>query len=383
MPARAQILDTLLPAGIPGYGTPFGVTLPHDSRRADTATGWNFGDITWSPSLALSTGYDSAPNGGPASPLLCATPALQFSDLAAGLGAYASAAATRYPTSTGANTATTTLAAGFSGPPGPNTPVLGAGYVAGAQSAYSFTTAARSQPLKFSVAQARAADGWNTGLVTLTPELSAAQFWFPTLPQENRTDVRESLTASYAPGGPLTAITAVHITESDARTTRLNNSTAEALAGLSDMADGLWTVRGLAGFASRRSRAGRALNTPVLELSLDWLPTRLTQVRLTAAREVDDPDQIEAAPYTVTQAKLELHQAYLRSVTIDGSASFGAANFAASRLREFLAGTEVSVTDALDAHLSVSASYVFNDRQANLLRAANEHVVTVGLTWRP
>jgi hypothetical protein len=32
---------------------------------------------------------------------------------------------------------------------------------------------------------------------------------------------------------------------------------------------------------------------------------------------------------------------------------------------------------------AVNAEYRFNDRQANNLRAANEHVVTLGLAWTP
>jgi len=33
--------------------------------------------------------------------------------------------------------------------------------------------------------------------------------------------------------------------------------------------------------------------------------------------------------------------------------------------------------------VAISASYAFNDRQANFLNAANQHIFTVGVTWSP
>ena len=38
---------------------------------------------------------------------------------------------------------------------------------------------------------------------------------------------------------------------------------------------------------------------------------------------------------------------------------------------------------AAQHRLALNAAYEFNDRQANFLRAANEHVVTIGATWTP
>ena len=47
----------------------------------------------------------------------------------------------------------------------------------------------------------------------------------------------------------------------------------------------------------------------------------------------------------------------------------------------YRAGTSLSWQ--LNTILALNAAYAFNDRQANFLRAANEHVVTIGATWTP
>jgi len=52
-------------------------------------------------------------------------------------------------------------------------------------------------------------------------------------------------------------------------------------------------------------------------------------------------------------------------------------------LHEFLATGEVSAQWQLTPALAAEAVYCFNTRQANALSAANEHVVTMGLTWTP
>ena len=70
-------------------------------------------------------------------------------------------------------------------------------------------------------------------------------------------------------------------------------------------------------------------------------------------------------------------------MTLDGSLRVAHANYTGVALRETLFSTDDGVQWQLNAALAVQADYVFNDRQANYLRAANEHVVTLGLKWTP
>jgi hypothetical protein len=58
------------------------------------------------------------------------------------------------------------------------------------------------------------------------------------------------------------------------------------------------------------------------------------------------------------------------------------AAFLRSSLRETLFGVTASLTWQMNENLALSAGYSLQDRQAGSLRAANEQVVTLGLSWR-
>ena len=220
-------------------------------------------------------------------------------------------------------------------------------------------------------------------MFTLKPELSTTTTQFPSLEAENRTDNREGLTTTYLPGGPVDLLLRLQATQSDYRTPLLNAETNQALAGLLDTADGLWTFSALAGAAQRLPRTGPALLAPVLEAGLDWMPTELDRLRLTLMREIDDPEDISATPYTLTQEKLSLTHEYLTDVLFRLSEQASNAAYLQSSDRETLFSSDAGVSWQLNPDLALDGDYAFNDRQANYLRAANEHVVTIGLTWTP
>jgi hypothetical protein len=50
-------------------------------------------------------------------------------------------------------------------------------------------------------------------------------------------------------------------------------------------------------------------------------------------------------------------------------------------LIETITQTDAAIAWRLNSTLKFSADYEFNDRQANHLRAANEHVATLSLAW--
>ena len=163
----------------------------------------------------------------------------------------------------------------------------------------------------------------------------------------------------------------------------LNAETNQALAGLVDTADGLWTFSALAGAAQRLPRSGPALLAPVLEAGLDWMPTELDRLRLTLMREIDNPEDISATPYTLTQEKFSLTHEYLTDVLFHLSEQAANAAYIQSSDRETLLSSDAGVRWQLNPDLALDGDYAFNDRQANYLRAANEQVVTIGLTWTP
>ncbi len=383
-PAQAFELDALLPDDLPGYGTPFGVTDFARLRRVDDSAGIRIGGLEIDPALTLGSGYDSAPNGSPTgSALLRETPSIALQDTELGLGAFAAGDFTQLPQNNAQNTSGGTVALGERLLLPRETITAGAAYAAAQETGFALSLLPSATPQAFTLADARADDKIGFGQFFLTPGIDIATFRFNQDAAQNRTDYRESLKTEYQPGGPGRLVLLLHATQQRYQSPYFNAGTNEILAGFEDDAAGLWTLRLLAGVARRDGQFAGGLTAPVLEAGLDWMPGDLDRVRLTVAREIDDPDQISVAPYTLTQARLSLVHEYLRNVILSAAATVANAAYLRSSLRETLAGTDAAVDWHLNAHLALNADYAFNDRQANYLSAANEHVVTFGMTWTP
>jgi hypothetical protein len=178
-------------------------------------------------------------------------------------------------------------------------------------------------------------------------------------------------------------VTLLQATQSQYQQNIFNANTYGALAGVADEATGLWQIRLLAGAASRQPAVGKAMTQPVLEASMSWMPTEIDSLSLDLAREIDDPDQESAEGYTLSEAEVSFAHEYLRNVVITGSGQVGRAVYFDSSLIETLFNVLISANWRLNRALSVDATYAFNDRQANELAAANENIITIGVTWTP
>lgn len=380
--ARGQMLDSVLPDGIPGYGDPSSVTAPHPAQQL-TPLPWQFGGVSVVPSVALAGGYDSAPNGAAGSVVVAVTPQVLVTDPLLGLGAFASGAWARYPQDQAQNTSGPTLAVGESVVLPREIITLSGGILHTQETGFDISTIDIIQPVPFTLTDLRASDAITLGQFSLTPALSVTTFRFPDEAVQNRRDDRERATLAYLPGSPLSLVVRLQATQSLYRDPAFNADTEALLAGLVDTADGLWTFSALAGFAQRRPRQGTTLVAPVLEARLDWLPSELDHVRLTVAREIDDPDEISAVPYTLTQARFSLSRSTTEDTTVEISAEADHAAYLQSPDQETVYRAGATLSWQLSAILAVNAAYAFNDRQANFLGAANEHVVTIGATWTP
>lgn len=382
-PAVAQLLDTLLPSTIPGYGQKFSVIAQH-RQFAPGATGWNLDSITAVPSLALQTGYDSSPGGAAPSSLFQATPSLLLADPIAGFGLYAQGDASAYPQDRAQNTSTSLLAAGQSIVLPRESITLSAALLHSAVTGFAFDTTAITRPIRFTLQNFRASDAITSGPFTLTPEFSLSRYTFSaSTSAANRTELREGATLAYTQGGPLTALIRAGATQLDYSFASQNADIYELLAGVQEKQDGLWTFSLLAGGAQRQPRTGSGLTSPVMEARADWMPTMLDQISVTASRELDDPDAISASPYTRTSIKLAVSHEYLENVTIKMLADLAQAQYIHTNLHEFLATGELDMQWQATPALALDAAYSFNTRQANALSAANEHVVSLGITWTP
>jgi hypothetical protein len=380
--ATAQVLDNLLPEGIPGYGVPFGVLIGNRNNHPDI-TGYQLGTLMLAPELTVAGGYDSAPNGAPASSLGNISPNLFISDPILGLGAYAAGDFTKYPQDSAQNMNNMTLAIGQRALLPEHIITLSAGYLQMHETAFALNTIDISAPLAFTVQDLRASDEISIGIFKLKPEVSVSLYHFPDFAEQDRTDTREHLTASYFPGSPVQILLRLQASQSNYREAIFNADTNQFYAGLVDSADGLWTVSALAGAAERLPRTGSALTAPVLETRLDWMPSRLDQVRLTLAREIDDPDEISATAYTLTEAAFSLTHQIPSEAKLKFTFQASNADYFESPLRETLFSSDADISWPLGRFFSVNGDYTFNDRQANYLRAANEHIITLGLVWTP
>jgi hypothetical protein len=260
---------------------------------------------------------------------------------------------------------------------------LSAGVLHAQETGFDIGTIDVTMPVPFTLTDLRGSDAITLGQFSLTPELSVSDFRFPTEAVQNRRDDRERATLAYLPGSPLSLLLRLQATQSLYRDQVFNADTEGLLAGLVDTADGLWTFSALAGFAQRRPRQGSKLVAPVLEARFDWLPDMLDHVRLTLAREIDDPDEISAVPYTLTQAKVSLSHSATEETMVEISAEADHAAYIQSPDQETVYRAGATLSWQLGALLALDAAYAFNDRQANFLSAANEHVVTIGATWTP
>lgn len=382
--ARASELDALLPDDVPGYGMPFGVTGGARHVVPEDSTGWTIGDLRISPGLDVSSGYDTAPNGAAGGSVLArAAPQLVLTDPILGFGLYADATAATYPQTPRQNNTSATLAVGERLVLPDQTLTVSAALLAAEETGFSLTPTSLAKPVAYTVQDLRASDQLALGLFTVQPAISATKFRFSQFADQDRTDYREDVTTNFSAGGPGQAVLLLHAAQSRYTETGFDADTYAALAGIADNAPALWTLRLLAGAAHRQAAAGRDITAPVLEAAIDWLPTVFDQVRLNLAREIDDPDEVSAAPYILTSAALSLSDGQVNNFTLNVSSTAENAAFLYTPLHETLMTFETSLHWHLNAALSVYADDIFSDRQANELRAANEDVFTIGLTWTP
>jgi len=382
--AAGMELDTLIPPGIPGLGEAPLLSVIGQTPGLSRPVPWVVGGATVQPSLQAGFGYASAPGGaGTGSAVLSAAPSLVVADVPAGFGAYLAGSTQVLPSVTAQNTAGYTVAVGEAAVLPEETITLAGGYARTTETGFGLSTLNLSKPLAFSVGSLNAADKIDAGMFTVTPDFSYTTARFDALPEENFSQFRGKAQVEFAPGGPMRLVTLFEATQSNYRDENFNAGSYAALAGLDDDATGLWEFRVLAGAAWRQPRGGKALVAPVMEAAATWLPTELDNVSLTAVHEIDDPDQIGAVGYTLTQGQLSYSHELRRTLDFTGEFKAAHAAYFGTRLNESLFDTSAQLSWHVNAGFALNAAYAFNDRQADYLRAANEHVFTLTAVWTP
>jgi hypothetical protein len=382
--AAAFELDSLLPANVPGYGTAQRVSILGRVDPEYEPLDFNYGTLSFSPSINGGAGYDSNPNGiSNGSPIFNLNPSLIAQDSQLGFGGYIAGTFSTYPEVTDQNTSGYTVALGERILLPRETLTLAVASINTQVTGFGFNSISFAQPVTAAVKDIRGSDKITLGMLTLTPEFSVSHYAYQGYPSQDRTDYRQSITGEFASGGPARFVTLLQATQSQYQQNIFNANTYGALAGVADEATGLWQIRLLAGAASRQPAVGKAMTQPVLEASMSWMPTEIDSLSLDLAREIDDPDQESAEGYTLSEAEVSFAHEYLRNVVITGSGQVGRAVYFDSSLIETLFNVLISANWRLNRALSVDATYAFNDRQANELAAANENIITIGVTWTP
>lgn len=376
------MLEELLPSVVPGYEAAPSWLLAR-RETAPGATGWQLGGLNLSPGLAARSGYDSAPNGSAGSSVLGLTPSLLLADPLAGFGVYAEADETAYPQNGAQNVTSAALAAGERVQLPRETITLSGAFVKSAETGFALSTFAITTPASFTMKDIRARDDLTAGCLTISPRFSASFYNFLHFAVQNRQDMRASLRLHYDSGAALSYVAELRGDRSAGADIIQDANNYATLVGLQDKADGLWTVSALAGGAWRAPRVGQGLAAPVLEARLDWSPDQLDELRLSLAREIDDPDRLSAVPYTLTDAKFTFIRMGLREITMKATANASSAAYLRTPLRETIFTTSAEVKWQMSPALALNGRYAFNDRQSNQLGAANEHVLTLGLSWTP
>lgn len=382
--ARALELDTLLPDGIPGFNAAPDVTILTRQHPQYDSLGIRWGGFEINPELSFGAGYDSNPNGvAPPSANLSATASLLLHNTALGFGAYAAAQSQSYLQSPSQNSNGYTLALGEGLLLPHDTLILALARLRTQETGFTLDNFGFTKPITLNGTEFRASDKYSTGMLTLSPEFTYASAVIQSPASLAATNIGGGLTLTFTPDAITSLVMHLHASNWRFSQPGQNANDYTALIGLSNDAERLWSFRLLAGAAARQPTTGKSQIVPVIEAAASWMPSSLTSLDFTAAHEIEDPERLDAASYTLTESKLSLAHELRRNIIITAAASATQAEYFHSPLSETLLASNASVTWRLNRQIRLVTAYSFNDRQANLLRAANEHVVTLTLTWAP
>jgi len=385
---EAQLLTSLFPEGVPGYGTEQGVTVQSRERPAFDPLGIRADTVMIRPLLSESVGYDNNIFGG--SPQSGAWevgthPSLLMgtNDPTGSTGLFLSADDLRYP---GQPSQDRTDGAAFVGGTidlGRDKLTLGAGYLSRHEDRTELDALPSDRPVAFTAANMRVSYDAVFGRFTTTPsiELNRWRFSDTTIfgvpvseAARDRTTAQTGLTLRYdwMPARELLLVTRVLDTHYDAPAIGVpsNNSTSwQALAGVNYDANSVWRYRLLGGMEYRQaaSSAVASETTPIAEAEITWLPSGQTTVRATATRGIEDAAQAGLSTYTYSSAQLRVDHEYLRDVLLNASATLRQATFNQTGGQQLGIGFNAGVTWLINRTLRLSLTSDYADvRNAHL-----------------
>jgi hypothetical protein len=400
--AVAQLLTTLFPEGVPGYGGEQGVTVQSRERPEFDPLGIRANTMIIRPLLTTSTGYDDNIFAG-SSHLgaweIATRPSFLITrdNPASTIAMYLSADDVRYLGESSQDRTDATAILGSTINFGHDILTLGAGYLARHEDRTALDALPSDRPVAFSVANSRASFTTTFGPFTATPSIDLNRWHFDNTTiqgvpvneaSRDRTTAQVGMTLKYTWMNArevllVTRVLDTHYDNPVPGTPTNNSASWQALLGVDYDGNTVWRFRMLGGVEYRQSEstAIASQTTGIAEAEITWQPSGMTTVRATAVRGIEDAAQTGLSNYTYDSARLSLDHEYLRNVLLNASATVREASFNQTGGQQFGFAFGAGATWLVNRNARISLTYDFTDvRNAHLPAGTVAGDYTRGLT---
>ena len=347
-PAAAQLLETYLPDGVPGFAGAPGVTVASRIEPAYQPLGVPLGMLVLHPDLSEEFGYTSnvfaagAPQG---SVTLSTSPGLTagFDNGTDRIGAAANLDNTRYFMDPAQGRTDATGAVGGEVGFGEDKLSVGLADLSLHEDRTALDAAPSDTPIAYRVQDLHVGYEARFGDFSATPAFDVKRWRY-----DDTTLMGAPISEAYRDRDTYTAGTTLRYGPSDLRSLVLVlNATGlhytapqpgqpspdatgwQALAGIDRADGGVWRYRLLAGWEERVFAASAYPDHggPMIAAGITWLPSETTTVGLTATRRIEDAAQEGVGGYTLTALSLRVDHAAWRNLLLNVELSVQLADY--------------------------------------------------------
>jgi hypothetical protein len=374
--ATADLLSSLFPEGVPGYGAEPGVTVLSRARPAYDPLGLHAGAFTLWPQLQEAIGYDSNVLAG-AHPRGSWTVGTRPSLLTTGtwsagsVGAYLSLDDNRYMTLPSQGRTDGSASLGGTLAVGSDSLTLGVAHVVQHQDRSQLDALPSDRPIRVRIEDGRLSYALTAGRFTVTPSAEVSQWTYgdtTILGLPSSQAYRDHLVLQ---GGvtlrydwqPLRSMLVVlratgqRYTDQPPGQMSENSTGYQALVGFDYDDNAVWRYRLLLGAETRRFAAFHPHTDFIAEGEASWSPSGLTTISASITRSIEDAAQEGVAGYTYTAARLSVNHEYLRNLLLNASAGAQRADFLQGSGMQTGYRAGVGVTWLMNRSMRLSATY--------------------------
>ena len=376
-PARADLLSSLLPAGVPGYDTQDGVTVQSRLHPDQESPGLRAGAFQFWPRLEESTGFRSDALSGPyprSSWEVITNPSVTIgSDWSRdAFGAVLSLQNTNYLALPAQSRTDGSVSAGGRIDIGQDQIAIAAAHLSQHEDQGQVNTLASDRPVAFRADNFSGSYTANAGRWSIVPELRVTNWSYgnttllgvpSSQAYRDRAVAEGDVTIRYE-WAPLRNILFVvralgqDYTHTPPGQPRPDSVSTQMLIGLDYDSDAVWHWRLLAGGETRgfASPLYPRQNNLIVEAAVGWLPTGMTTINAAVSRESSDAAQAGVSGLMLTTGRLTIDHEYLRNLLLQASVGLQRADFFQGGYQNgFVAG--VGATWVVNQSMRLSATY--------------------------